>query len=113
MSGKNLSQCLVPRESLRKLTIHLLINIGSKDQGYIFFWLHTQHAGVPQTGIEPVPPTVEARSLNHWTTREVPRIHLEIKVRLVNTTDTAGHPDLLLIVSLDYLLLIVPVLQGH
>ena len=26
----------------------------------------------PQPGIEPVPPEVEARSLNHWTTREVP-----------------------------------------
>ena len=27
---------------------------------------------VPQPGIEPVPPAVEARSLNHWTAREVP-----------------------------------------
>ena len=27
---------------------------------------------VPRTEIEPVPPAVEARSLNHWTTREVP-----------------------------------------
>ena len=27
---------------------------------------------VPQPGIEPVPPAVEARSLNRWTTREVP-----------------------------------------
>ena len=27
---------------------------------------------VPQPGMEPVPPTVEAWSLNHWTVREAP-----------------------------------------
>ena len=27
---------------------------------------------VPQPGIEPVSPAVEAQSLNHWSTREVP-----------------------------------------
>ena len=27
---------------------------------------------VPQPGIEPMPPAVEARSPNHWATREVP-----------------------------------------
>ena len=27
---------------------------------------------VPQPGIEPVPPALEAWSLNHWTTKEVP-----------------------------------------
>ena len=27
---------------------------------------------VPRPGIEPVPPAVEAQSLNHWTTREAP-----------------------------------------
>ena len=27
---------------------------------------------VPQPGIEPTPPALEAQSLNHWTTREVP-----------------------------------------
>ena len=27
---------------------------------------------VPWQGIEPAPPTVEARSPNHWTAREVP-----------------------------------------
>ena len=26
----------------------------------------------PRPGIEPVPPELEAWSLNHWTTREVP-----------------------------------------
>ena len=29
---------------------------------------------VPQPGIEPVPPALEARSLNHWTAREVPKL---------------------------------------
>ena len=28
---------------------------------------------VSRAGIEPMPPAVEARSLNHWTTREAPR----------------------------------------
>ena len=27
---------------------------------------------VPQPGIKPVPPALEAQSLNHWTAREVP-----------------------------------------
>ena len=32
----------------------------------------------PQPGIEPMPPAVEAWSLNHWITREVP--HNEIVI---------------------------------
>ena len=46
---------------------------------YNFFFGHTaQHVGilVPQPGIEPVPPAVEAWSLNHWTTREAPDVQL-------------------------------------
>ena len=27
---------------------------------------------VPQPGIEPVPPALEAQRVNHWTTRDVP-----------------------------------------
>ena len=27
---------------------------------------------IPQPGIKPLPPALEACSLNHWTTREVP-----------------------------------------
>ena len=30
---------------------------------------------VPQVRIEPVPPTGEAGSLNHWTAREVPSFY--------------------------------------
>ena len=37
------------------------------------FWPRCAACGilVPRTGIEPVPPAVEAWSLNHWTAREV------------------------------------------
>ena len=29
---------------------------------------------VPQPGIKPVPPALKMQSLNHWTSREVPKI---------------------------------------
>ena len=38
---------------------------------------------VPWPGIEPVPPAVEAQSLNHWTAREVPLGNFEDTV--INT----------------------------
>ena len=41
---------------------------------YLFIYLpHRVACGnlVPQAGIEPAPPAVEAWSLNHWTTKEV------------------------------------------
>ena len=34
-----------------------------------FFWPHRVACGIR---IEPVPPSVEAWSLNHWTSKEVP-----------------------------------------
>ena len=34
---------------------------------------------VPQPGTEPVPPAVEAQSLNHWTAKEVPTIFYNYK----------------------------------
>ena len=41
----------------------------------LFIWQHCESCWilVPWPGIEPVPPAVEAQSLNHWTTREIPR----------------------------------------
>ena len=41
---------------------------------FFFFWPHLTACGilVLRPGIEPTPPASEARSLNHWTTREVP-----------------------------------------
>ena len=41
---------------------------------FVLFWLHHAACGIlvsPQ-GIKPEPPAVEAQSLDHWTTREVP-----------------------------------------
>ena len=32
---------------------------------------------VPQPGIKPMPPTMEAWCLNHWIAREVPGIHFK------------------------------------
>ena len=46
---------------------------------YFFFlslWQHYIPCGlsVPQPGIELTSPALEVRSLNHWTSREVPRL---------------------------------------
>ena len=40
------------------------------------FWSHCTTCGilVPRAGIKPMPPAVEAQSLNHWTARDVPVI---------------------------------------
>ena len=40
-----------------------------------FFWLRHTACGIlfPRPGIEPVSPSMEARSLNHWIAREVPK----------------------------------------
>ena len=35
---------------------------------------------VPRPGIEPGPPALGASNLNHWTTREVPRVFACLKV---------------------------------
>ena len=39
---------------------------------FLFFGRAACGILVPQPGIEPVPPALEAQSLNHWSTREVP-----------------------------------------
>ena len=47
---------------------------------YCFFWLCAA-AGrvlVPQEGIEPMPPAVEARIRNHWNTMEFPECRILI-----------------------------------
>ena len=48
--------------------------------GLFFFWLPFAARGilVPRPGIEPMPPrpALGARSLNHWTAREVPKLGL-------------------------------------
>ena len=44
-----------------------------------FFLIYAHHEAcgilVPQPGVEPMPPAVEAWSLSHWTTREVLHTH--------------------------------------
>ena len=46
------------------------------ENGFFFFWPGRVACRilVPQPGTEPVPPAVEAQSLNQWTTREFPRM---------------------------------------
>ena len=42
---------------------------------FLFWPCHTTCGVlVSQPGIEPMPPAVEAQSLNHWTAREVPTV---------------------------------------
>ena len=45
---------------------------------FFFFFFLLCHTAcrllVPQPGIKPMPSAVEVRSLNHWTTREVPHV---------------------------------------
>ena len=43
---------------------------------FFFFGSTARHAELPQLGIEPMPPTVEAQSLNHWTTRETQKLYI-------------------------------------
>ena len=40
-----------------------------------YFWLHHTTCGIliPQPGIKPVSPALEAQSPNHWTAKEVPQ----------------------------------------
>ena len=42
---------------------------------FLIFWPHCAACGilVLRPGLEPAPPAEEAQSLNHWTTREVPK----------------------------------------
>ena len=44
--------------------------------GMILFWQLHPACGilVPQPGMKLMPTTVEVRSLNHWTAREVPKL---------------------------------------
>ena len=43
-----------------------------------FFWLCSTACGIlaPGPGAEPAPSAVEAQSLNHWATREIPKAQL-------------------------------------
>ena len=45
--------------------------------GFLPFCLYHVACGIfiPLPGIEPMPPAMDVRSLNHWTIREVPKIN--------------------------------------
>ena len=43
-------------------------------QGFLFLATVACGSLVPQPGIEPVLPALEAQNLNHWTAREVPAV---------------------------------------
>ena len=71
----------------------------------LFFFFQLCHLAcrilVPWSGIESVPPEVEAWSLNHWTTKEVPSspflMFMEIKGRKRATLNQlAGHGELVI-----------------
>ena len=48
---------------------------------------------VPQPGIEPVTLTLEAQSLNHWITREIPQLfHLEREREVAQSCPTLCDP---------------------
>ena len=62
---------------------------------FIFFnVLFTGHTAcgllVPQPGIEPMLPPLGAQSLNHWTTRKVPKRYIlkEVNFMYVNSIST-------------------------
>ena len=46
---------------------------------------------VPRPGIEPMPPEVEARSLNHWFTREVPNLYSNGREQTVSKYMSIGN----------------------
>lgn len=62
------------------LNLNTAIQTRSLFKIHLFIWLCQVflHCGmwdlVPQPEIKPGPPLLEARSLSHWTTREVPTI---------------------------------------
>ena len=60
------------------------------------FWLHScMRILVPQPGVKPVSPAVEAKILNHWATREVPEVSF-----LYTHTHTHTHTHLLCLLHL-------------
>ena len=55
-------------------------------KSFFIFWLHCAACRilVLQPGIEPVPPTVEVWNINHWTTREVPKMFFKMSFAHAN-----------------------------
>ena len=59
---------------------------------FSFFWLCHAACGIldPQPGIEPMPLALEARSLSHWTAREVPMFSFLVATVYKVEKDTGG-----------------------
>ena len=66
---QNLSISYLWSNSLINLGCHLFLTPNLENS--FFFFLTMRHAELLRPGIEPVPPALQAQSLNHWTTREV------------------------------------------
>ena len=56
-------------------TIFCYVSMSLSPSFFFFFLAASQCVKLPWLGIEPLPPTVKAQSLNHWTTRDVPMSH--------------------------------------
>ena len=67
-----------------------------------FFLVACRISAVPQLGMEPMPRAVEARSLNHWITREVPCNAISYRQFL----DLGGHRNSFSVVLAPFLLTI-------
>lgn len=67
-----------------------LLNINTRNKkkqqnafSILFFFGHgAQHAEHPRTGLEPMPPELEAWNLNHWPIREVCTFQILMKMFL-------------------------------
>ena len=64
----------VPSKIHSKVRVGLISLEGDQFRNYLFCWLCStaREILVLQPGVKHVPPAVELRSLNHWTTRQVP-----------------------------------------
>ena len=58
---------LMPALALDLPRLSLILFFGSTARGIL----------VPQPGIKPVQPALEAQSVNHWTARKAPRLNLK------------------------------------
>ena len=61
----------IDRRQIISEQYHLVISCFSFFRVIFFFFGHTVQHVSSLSGMESVPPTVEAWSLNHWTAREV------------------------------------------
>lgn len=70
------------------------MEIGFKKKTQTFFWLPHMVCGVfvPWPGIESMSPALEMRGFNHWTSRKVPGIFLDVCVCQLCSSVLLLHP---------------------